>query len=113
MHGYGLNARVTGDLSLRDLSNKQIVANGELKVLQGNYGNHKQKIAISGGRLKFRNHDFDNPELDLDIKKKSAYVMGSYKIVGRLQKLFNDANLKARNHKFKTTSDKVALNQAQ
>ena len=113
MHGYGLNAHVTGELSLRDLSNKKIIANGELNVLQGNYGSLKRKMALSGGRLKFNNHDFDNPELDLDIKKRSFSVNSSRKIIGRLQKLFNDSNMKTKHRKLKAASDKVAFNEAQ
>jgi len=97
MHGFGLNANVTGDLSLRDLSNRQIVATGELNVVRGNYHKLNENLTLSGGRLMFNNIGIDNPELDLKIKsrKTTTAQINAYSgenIKGQLQKLFSDAN---------------------
>ena len=92
LHGFGLNAHVTGDLSLLDMSNKQLVASGELNVLRGNYRSLDQQHKLSGGRLKFNKHDLDNPELDLKVKKRNSETAYASKIIGRLQKLFHDSN---------------------
>ncbi|WP_455375380.1 translocation/assembly module TamB domain-containing protein [Kaarinaea lacus] len=96
LHGFGLNAHVTGDLSLRNMSNKRLVANGELNVLRGNYRKLNQEHALSGGRLKFNNHNLDNPELDLKMKMRGSEADFSNKIMGRLQKLFNESKRAAK-----------------
>ena len=89
LHGYGLNAHVTGDLSVLDISDRQIIASGELNVLRGNYRKLNEEHPLSGGRLTFNNHDLDNPQLELKIKK--AATSSSGKITGGLQKLFKDS----------------------
>lgn len=70
MHGYGLNAHVTGDLSLINVSNDKLIADGKLNVLRGNYKNHKKHFAVSGGTLKFNKKRLDNPDLELKIVQK-------------------------------------------
>jgi len=99
MHGFGLNANVTGELLLSDLSNKQILANGVLNVLQGNYRNLSANHALSGGQLIFDNQDIDNPDLALNIKSKQYSPEESRKITGRLQKLFTNSNQKSSHEK--------------
>jgi len=92
MHGFGLDANVTGKLSLRDMSNQKIVANGQLSVVRGNY----QKLNVSGGSLKFNNIGIDNPELDLRIRSRGLSTPypddKTRKIKGQLQKLYSDSN---------------------
>ena len=113
MHGYGLNAHVTGDLSLRDLSSKNIVASGELRVLRGNYRNLTEKHKLNGGRLKFDNHHFDDPELELNIARHRSASDARGKITGRLQKLYIESNqrssVKIPGNNFRLPGDQVAL----
>ena len=87
MHGYGLNAHVTGDLSLIALSNKNIVANGKLNILRGNYKNHNERFSVSGGILKFNKNQLDNPDLELQIVQKHNASSTPSMLKGSLQSL--------------------------
>jgi hypothetical protein len=87
MHGYGLNAHVTGDLSLIALSNKNIVANGKLNILRGNYKNHNERFSVSGGILKFNKNQLDNPDLELQIVQKNNASSTPSMLKGSLQSL--------------------------
>lgn len=87
MHGYGLNAHVTGDLSLINLSNDKLIADGKLNVLRGNYKNHKKHFSVSGGTLKFNKKRLDNPDLELKIVQKNNTNSASEILEGPLQSL--------------------------
>lgn len=113
MHGYGLNANVTGGLSLHDLSSRQIIATGELRVLRGNYRNLTRKHKLKGGRLKFNNNDIDNPELELNIAQRKSVSDASGKIIGRLQKLYLESKKQSpgikRDIRSESSKEKVAF----
>lgn len=116
MHGYGLNANVTGDLSLKDLSNKKIIAHGILKVVRGQYRNRREDHKLTSGRLKFYNHDIDNPELELRLVENESSQNSTSKITGRLQQLFTGSKQKSRKEAFDrktkstTSKENVAFN---
>jgi len=87
LHGYGLNANVTGDLAIEGLSNNQLLAKGNLNVLRGNYTSQNQKFMLSGGLLKFENKQLDNPDLELRVIDRQTNHAGTAIIKGPLQTL--------------------------
>jgi len=67
LQGYGLNANVTGSLTIENHSNQEFIANGSLAVLRGNYTNHSGKFLLAGGQLTFNNKRLDNPDMELNV----------------------------------------------
>jgi translocation and assembly module TamB len=65
----GIDARLTGDLSLRGENSKEMVARGEIQVAQGHYNAYGQKLEITRGRLLF-NGPADRPTLDVLALRK-------------------------------------------
>ncbi|WP_455197564.1 translocation/assembly module TamB domain-containing protein [Kaarinaea lacus] len=87
LHGYGLNANVTGDLAIEGLSSNQLLAKGNLNVLRGNYTSQNQKFMLAGGLLKFENKQLDNPDLELRVIDRQPNHAGTAIIKGPLQTL--------------------------
>jgi len=109
LHGYGLNANVTGELALENLSSKKLIANGSLNVLRGNYTNHERNYLVSGGTLKFKNKQLDNPDLELKVVEKKLDVSKPELIKGPLQKL-HTAQEKSPEDLSQQNINRVALN---
>jgi translocation and assembly module TamB len=65
----GIDARLTGDLSLKGENSKEMVARGEIQVAQGHYNAYGQKLEITRGRLLF-NGPVDRPTLDVLALRK-------------------------------------------
>jgi hypothetical protein len=108
LHGYGLNANVTGDLEIENMSNKKLIANGSLNVLRGNYTNQNRKFMVSGGLLKFDNKQLDNPDLEIRVVDKHA-SRNTAIIKGPLQTL-HTAQDKAPEELSQEKLNRVALN---
>lgn len=88
LHGYGLNAHVTGHLSLVNLSRDSLVADGELNVLKGDYNTPAGRHRVTSGRLKFKNHALDDPELELNVEGIKLTDKSTGTINGLLQTLY-------------------------
>jgi len=110
LHGYGLNANVTGELAIENLSSKKLIANGNLNVLRGNYTNHDRKFMVSGGLLKFKNKQLDNPELELKVVEKQVDHSKPELIKGPLQTL-HTAQDKAPKDLSSQSTKRIALNE--
>jgi len=65
----GIEARMTGDLSLRGENSKEMAARGEIQVVRGHYNAYGQKLEITRGRLLF-NGPADRPTLDVLALRK-------------------------------------------
>ena len=109
LHGYGLNANVTGDLAIEGLSSNQLLAKGNLNVLRGNYTSQNQKFMLAGGLLKFENKQLDNPDLELRVIDRQTNHAGTAIIKGPLQTL-HTADDKAPKDLSQQTIKRVALN---
>ena len=88
MHGYGLNAHVTGNLSLVNLSSHSLLANGELNILQGNYKTDNSQHKVTSGKLKFNKHSLDDPELELVVDGSPVSNKDPETVKGLLQSLY-------------------------
>ncbi|MCI0504985.1 MAG: translocation/assembly module TamB domain-containing protein [Gammaproteobacteria bacterium] len=87
LHGYGLNANVTGGLAIANQAKNGLIANGNLNVLRGNYTNNNRKFMVAGGLLKFENKHLDNPDLELEVVEKQMPGSKPAIIRGPLQTL--------------------------
>ncbi|MGD8567586.1 MAG: translocation/assembly module TamB domain-containing protein [Gammaproteobacteria bacterium] len=92
VHGYGLNAQVTGDLAVVNVTNRAMLANGELTVLYGNYKQDSQQYSVTDGILKFNKDSLDNPELFLNIAGANLSNGKPGILKGQLQTLFRKQN---------------------
>ena len=109
LHGYGLNANVTGDLAIAKLSGQGIIADGVLNVLRGNYYNQDKKLAVAGGQLKFSRNNLDNPELDLNLTPRTKNLSNLDTIKGRLQSLFTQSQQRSVNTNIQPVNNQKQL----
>ncbi|MEX1033905.1 MAG: translocation/assembly module TamB domain-containing protein [Cellvibrionaceae bacterium] len=63
--GFGLETRVTGNLTLQQSVSELLKANGILRLVEGRYQAYGQNLAIRNGDLVFVG-DIDNPQLRLE-----------------------------------------------
>jgi translocation and assembly module TamB len=84
----GIDARLTGDLSLKGDNSKEMVARGEIQVAEGHYNAYGQKLEITRGRLLF-NGPVDRPTLDVlalrKIGRAFEEVQAGVTVTGPLQ----------------------------
>lgn len=88
VHGYGLNAQVTGNLAVVNLTSRSMLANGKLTVLYGNYRQDSKQYSVTDGILKFNKDSLDNPELSLSLVDAKLSNGKTGKLNGQLQTLF-------------------------
>jgi translocation and assembly module TamB len=79
----GIDARLSGGLTLSVEPAKAMKAEGEIQVAQGRYTIYGQKLDITRGRLRF-NGPIDNPSLDVLALRK---VKGSSRWEEQLQEI--------------------------
>lgn len=84
----GIDARLTGNLSLRGENSKEMAARGEIQVAQGHYNAYGQKLEITRGRLLFSG-PVDRPTLDVlalrKIRRGFEEVQAGVTVTGPIQ----------------------------
>lgn len=83
--GYGLSARIGGELTLHDQPRKLTTAAGELKILDGEYKAYGQDLTIEHGRLLFSGGQVANPGLDIRAIRKVGSVTAGLQVNGTLR----------------------------
>lgn len=83
--GYGLSARVGGDLTIDDTPGKLTTASGELKILDGQYKAYGQDLSIQRGRLLFSGGPISNPGLDMRAVRTVGLVTAGLRVTGTLR----------------------------
>ncbi len=63
--GYGLKARVEGNLRATDRPGEITIASGELSILDGVYKTYGQELSIDRGRILYSQSPLANPGLDI------------------------------------------------
>ncbi|HAT6979012.1 TPA: DUF490 domain-containing protein [Legionella pneumophila] len=85
----GLHAYLAGIVTINQLSQGPITANGELTVKKGEYKAYGQDLSIEQGQLIFTGGRIDNPEINLRASKNISNSFGS---VSGSSELFNFNN---------------------
>jgi translocation and assembly module TamB len=62
--GFGLDAKVAGQVRVRELAGEKSLASGEIR-LEGTYQAYGRKLTIERGRLQFAGTPLDDPQLDV------------------------------------------------
>jgi translocation and assembly module TamB len=85
--GFGLTARITGNLRAIDQPGKLTLGEGQLQILDGQYRAYGQKLDIADGRLIFGG-PINNPGLDIRATRKAEKeaVTAGILVRGTLQK---------------------------
>lgn len=83
--GYGLTARVGGELTINDTPGKLTTGSGELKILKGQYTAYGQDLDIQRGRLLFSGGPVANPGLDIRAARTVGLVTAGLQITGTLR----------------------------
>jgi len=84
-NGYGLEARIGGELTINDTPDKLTTASGELKILDGHYKAYGQDLNIRHGRLLFSGGPIANPGLDIRTARTVGNVTAGLMISGTLR----------------------------
>jgi translocation and assembly module TamB len=85
-NGFGLDARLGGNLQLIQKPEQPPVLNGDLRIVEGRYRAYGQNLAIDQGLLIFQER-IDNPGLNIRAVRRipSAQVVAGVAITGTLQ----------------------------
>ncbi|WP_069469715.1 translocation/assembly module TamB domain-containing protein [Candidatus Marithrix sp. Canyon 246] len=68
--GYGVKARLNGNLISKQVPGKATIANGEIKVISGSYKAYGQNLTVDEGRIIFSNDPVNNPSLDITTSRR-------------------------------------------
>ena len=85
VQGYGLEGRVTGELTVAEEPGRATVAEGELRAVDAAYLAYGQSLDIKTGRLVFAGGPIDNPSLDVQAVRVSGDVTAGVQVNGRLK----------------------------
>ncbi|MGH8113933.1 MAG: translocation/assembly module TamB domain-containing protein, partial [Rhodanobacteraceae bacterium] len=87
VHGYGLDGKVRGQLSVRVQPGRTATGRGEVQV-SGKYKAYGQDLSINNGRLLFAGTRLDNPGLDIRAERqiRSADVTVGLSIRGTAER---------------------------
>lgn len=84
--GNGVNARLGGQLQLQQTGQEPGRAQGEIRILAGEYVFHSVRLPLDGGRLLYRHAPIDNPELDFNVSRQIEGIRAGVRVLGPLQK---------------------------
>jgi len=92
--GFGLNAKIAGDVALVEVPGQPATARGEVRVVKGQYEAYGQKLEVQRGRLVFVGGPVSNPGIDARAVRKIEEITAGIEIKGTLQEpqlsLFSD-----------------------
>lgn len=95
--GFGLKARITGAVRTIEEPGQLTLAQGELRIEDGEYTAYGQQLAIETGRLIYNSAPINNPALDIRAVRRVQEVLVGLNIRGTLRRpqlnLFSDPAL--------------------
>jgi len=94
--GYGLDATVDGQLTVRDRPGRETTASGEVRVA-GTYKAYGQDLTIREGEVRYAGTPIDNPSLRIEAVREVDDVIAGLRITGSAQDpqidVFSDPSL--------------------
>lgn len=95
--GFGLTARITGAVRAFEEPGQLTLAQGELRILDGEYTAYGQQLTIETGRLIYNSVPINDPALDIRAVRRVQEVLAGLNIRGTLRRpelnLFSDPAL--------------------
>lgn len=83
--GFGLEARLSGGISLLQTPERGLLTTGEVGVAEGTYTAYGQDLNIERGRLIFQG-PYDNPGLDIRAVREEDEITAGLQITGTLKR---------------------------
>jgi translocation and assembly module TamB len=83
--GFGLTAKIAGDVALVEIPGQPATARGEVRVVKGKYDAYGQKLDVERGRLVFVGGPVTNPGIDARAVRKIEQITAGIEIRGTLQ----------------------------
>ncbi len=83
--GFGLRARLAGEIVLNEAPQQPTTAKGELRIVEGEYRAYGQELTIERGRLMFFGGPVDNPGLDVRAVRHVDEVSAGLLVRGTLK----------------------------
>ncbi|HEV7717028.1 MAG TPA: translocation/assembly module TamB domain-containing protein [Steroidobacteraceae bacterium] len=83
--GYGLNAKVEGQVVVHEVQNEATTGNGEIRVT-GTYKAYGQDLTIEQGRLLFAGQAINDPQVNLIASRTVDAVKAKLNVSGSAQK---------------------------
>jgi len=84
-NGFGLSAKITGQLLATEAPNQATLAEGTLQIVEGRYQAYGQKLEIAEGRLIFAGPT-DNPGVDIRAVRKVEEITAGIHVNGTLKR---------------------------
>lgn len=84
LDGNGLEARLGGQMTIRESFGKPLQANGKIKIIEGSYTAYGQDLNLKQGNIIF-NGPISQPGLDLKAQRKVDNIVAGLLIRGTLQ----------------------------
>ncbi len=84
-NGFGLSGKIAGQLTATDAPDQPTLAEGALRIIEGQYSAYGQKLAITEGRLIFAGPT-DNPGLDIRAVRKVEEITAGIHVSGTLKR---------------------------
>lgn len=95
--GFGLSAKISGDVLLIEAPGQATTARGELRVTQGEYEAYGEKLQVERGRLLFVGGPVSNPGIDARAVRRMEQVTVGVEVKGTLRSpqlsLFSDPTM--------------------
>jgi len=70
IQGQGMSGRLTGKLDVYSNDKGELLANGEVQILDGKFAAYGQSLQIEEGKLVYSNSRLDNPELRITANRR-------------------------------------------
>lgn len=83
--GFGLNAKVAGNVALTETPTQATTARGEIRVVTGQYQAYGHKLTVERGRLVFVGGPVTNPGIDARASRKIDQITAGVEVKGSLQ----------------------------
>jgi translocation and assembly module TamB len=83
--GFGLTGKINGELLATDSPDQPTLAEGTLRIVEGQYQAYGQKLEITEGRLIFAGPT-DNPGLDIRAVRKVEEITAGIHVTGTLKR---------------------------
>lgn len=83
--GFGLHAKLAGDVALTETPEQPTTARGQVRVVKGQYEAYGQKLDVERGRLIFVGGPVTNPGIDARAVRKIEQAGGAGRITAGVQ----------------------------
>lgn len=86
IQGYGFKGRLTGRLTVEQQPKGPVLGTGAIQIRDGKYSYYGVDLDIDDGRLMFAHSPIDNPNLAVNVTRKTDVGLVGVKVLGTLQK---------------------------